>query len=301
MISTKKPAEMKNGRDEADLRPVVPLWHRRKYEHRAAFSASIRHKRDQSTLRLEIGRRDLVVFFAATISSQTTSFDTKSVRRAAGRGHCKNSNELCVAATRPSEARAKLYASEWRTWGGDVTRCSPLCVQGRTLPNNNKSRLHCPRRQRRADIFFRRPPSALEIPKSTPPRCYIDGDETIARLVECVCTRARRTFARVMLDPLLTQVLINSRALQFKSGHLRLESRRRPLSRSDICIFLRAALEHRAHCSGFIKLFDMREPMKKSSPLMVAVALIEMALFRCYLVSLRGQLGTGRKSQMAFN
>jgi hypothetical protein len=104
-----------------------------------------------------------------------------------------------------------------------------------------------------------------------------------------------------MLDPLLTQVLINSRALQFKSGHLRLESRRRPLSRSDICIFLRAALEHRAHCSGFIKLFDMREPMKKSSPLMVAVALIEMVLFRCYLVSLRGQLGTGRKSQMAFN
>jgi hypothetical protein len=135
-------------------------------------------------------------FFAATISSQTTSFDTTSVRRAAGRGHCKNSNELCVAATRPSEARAKLYASEWRTWGGDVTRCSPLCVQGRTLPNNNKSRLHCPRRQRRADIFFRRPPSALEIPKSTPPRCYIDGDETIARLVECVCVRERVALLR---------------------------------------------------------------------------------------------------------
>jgi hypothetical protein len=105
-----------------------------------------------------------------------------------------------------------------------------------------------------------------------------------------------------MLDPLLTQVLINSRALQFKSGHLRLESRRRPLSRSLIFAYSSAPRWSTEPIVPDLSSCLMREPMKKSSPLMVAVALIEMELFRCYLVSLRGQLGvnTRGKSQTAF-
>lgn len=117
-------------------------------------------------IRVKIARRDLV-FPQRSLRKQPVLTLKASAGRPGGAIAKIQMNSL--SATRPFIRRepSEFYASEWRTWGGDVTR-TPLW-QGRTLPNNNKSRLHC--RRRRADIF-RRPPSALAIPKSTPPRCY---------------------------------------------------------------------------------------------------------------------------------